>query len=258
VIKVFVDKLGDYGKRVCNSLSKSKFSGLNEFIVMFTELCASHRHVAEKAHVLAYSYFPDTIASARRNGHQGLPPAKDNEIPQISQISAPPVKEKPPDEEIFHDPDYVPPPAKHRGASTEESVRIYEEGFEPEPSDSEYSNVPFSEFLGDYEPVLKSKNLAAMPSTDVRILKRPTGVSTPIPPKVGSGSPKDGSLNNGCFSFATTGRCDRPKCTYSHNPDSCAKLRYLLKERIKAMDAKESDVLAEQSDPMSAISGRRG
>ena len=38
----------------------------------------------------------------------------------------------------------------------------------------------------------------------------------------------------------------------------CAKLGYLLKERIKAMDAKESDVLAEQSDPMSAISGRRG
>jgi hypothetical protein len=88
------------------------------------------------AHVLAYSYFPDTIASARRNGHQGLPPAKDNEIPQVNQISAPPVKEKPPDEEIFYNSDYIPPP--ERGASTEESVRIYEEGCEPEPSDLEY------------------------------------------------------------------------------------------------------------------------
>ena len=257
VIKVFVDKLGDYGKRVCNSLSKSKFSGLNEFIVMFTELCASHRHVAEKAHVLAYSYFPDTIASARRNGHQGQPPAKDNEAPQISQISAPPVKEKPPDEEIFYDPDYVPLPEKQRRASAEESVRIYEEGFEPEPSDSEYPNAPFSEFLGDYEPVSKPKNLSAMSSADVRIMKRPAGASTPIPPKAGLGSPKEGSLNNGCFSFATTGRCDRPKCTYSHDPDSCAKLRFLLKERIKAMDAKDNDVLAEQGDPVTAISGRR-
>ena len=246
VIKVFVDKLGNYGKTVALNLPQTKWKNLEEFVAMFTDLCASHRHIADKARIMAYTFYPETGAKENSNKKKPIPTyfrtpkgPQRNEA-SLSQMAV--AGGSPEADEIYYDPEE---PQDGQGsedplAYVDDSVNIYEEGFEPEPSMDSRPRVSYEDFPEAEDSNQDDKSLSAVPFTsNVKLLKRPMGApSTMVPKPVPSG--KDNGYNNACFAFATKGKCDRVRCTYSHDKTACAKLRQQLMERLKIMEASES------------------
>ena len=228
VIKVFVDKLGEYGRKVWNRLPKSKFSGLEEFLTQFGEVCVEHKRVAEKARLVATCYFPEEAGIHKKRPpfqKQGFPGRSPDSKPGVNQIAIKTSSE----EEFLSD---------QAGDDVEADTLFHEQTSDTKEADpDEETDQQYEDHAGFQEPDTWNEQpaptLAAMPVTGVKIVKRPFGAPSSIAPKPG-GALGSSTMNNACFSWASKGKCDRVKCTYSHDDTACFKLRNEIIANLQA------------------------
>ena len=248
VIKVFIDKLGEYGRKVWNRLPKSKFAGFEDFLTHFGEVCVEHKRVAEKARLVATCYFPEEAGIQRKRTPftrpgftKGTPDAR----PGVNQIAM-----KSP-----HGDTYAFEGAEESEYNDEGDIGDSEQA--PDPKDNEQDTEPDRQAdspLESQEPDTWNNQpdptLAAVPVTGVKIVKRPFGAPSSIAPRPSAPS----ASNNACFAWATKGRCDRIKCTYSHDETACAKMRA---ELITNLQARNKEMASKKTGPGASISAIR-
>jgi hypothetical protein len=222
VVKLFVDKIGEYGKKVFFGLPHQKFQGWRDFSVQFMAVAKKHKKVLEEAKVIGNSYFKDRPPAKHKA--LGNPPGySDQGQRKLSRIRTD-MSEG--DRELSE-----PPP----NSEDEETKRDSDD--ESTQGDKDLNEL--IETSGRPDNPYESTTLAAMPT---KILKRPTGgptaggglIARPTP-QVGD---EKGVQANACFNFAIRGKCDRERCTYSHNPSACAKLRQEIKDQMKSTEEK--------------------
>lgn len=222
VVKLFVDKIGDYGRKVFFGLPQQKFSGWRDFSTQFMAVAKKHKKVLEEAKIIGNSYFRDHSVSNGKSTRKGQNPRYNNrnadqrKVPQAQRGDEQDLSELPDDSENGEVPN----------DSDDDSVQS---GGDTDTLAAEIS-VTFD--LPD-EPA----TLAAVPTT---ILKRPGGNVTPGGSLVSKPIPK-GVQVNACYNFAIRGRCDRERCTYSHDSWACATLRREIRDQMRITEEKSEN-----------------
>ena len=211
IIKIFLSKIPcEYGNKVFQQLSKTKFESLDEFMTLFFSVDSEHYDISKESRKLS-SYLPERTTSL------AIPDKSSKFTPhRAHQMEL--------EEELIL-------------SDTMSNNDFMSRAIVDEASDIDYKiHQERSEHFRPTTDHVSSDELHALQSQPVRLLRRPPYGDGRNPPKVSGDNSRTGSTEpNGCFKMLTEGRCDRPLCTYSHDiavlDATAAKLEARLRSR---------------------------